>query len=501
MSNAPLMLSVSGMRGIVGESLTEEVAARFAGAFASYLREDVGVARPRVVVARDGRAGGAAIRDAAASGLAAAGCQLIDIDVAMTPTVGVAVDHLGADGALTATASHNPQQWNGLKTILAGNGAAEGVRLSAGAAAADAATADKIIRRFRSMPEATIEHIEATDNEDAEAALIREYGATRLHMDKVIDALGQDLAERIRERGFAVVVDSVNASGVHGTQLLMQRLGCELHHIGGDESGVFPHTPEPTRENLTGLCEEVQQHGAAVGFAQDPDADRLATVDERGEYIGEEYTLALAAMAIFELGLADGTEAKSQGADGRVTVCANLSTSRMIDDVAARYGARVLRTAVGEANVVAGMRSAGAALGGEGNGGVIWPRVTLIRDSLSAMGLVLGLLATTGATLSELVAKIPAYAIVKRKVDLARREDADRAALAVAARWEGQPGIRVDKQDGVRVDFNEESPFGAAWVHVRASNTEPIMRLIGEAGTPDLAEALLDEAAGAIGGS
>jgi phosphomannomutase len=386
------------------------------------------------------------------------------------------------------------------------------VRDSAGAAAADATAAERIIERFHriglveegSDDRAGYADIGGSRDEirpDTEAAArqLREIGATRLHMDKVLDAIGAECAERIRERGFVVAVDSVNASGVVGARLLLQRLGCTIRHIGGEETGIFPHTPEPTRENLGGLAEEIQRRGAAVGFAQDPDGDRLAIVDERGVYIGEEYTLVLAAMALFELDLASDEAGAEGGAGASPTLCANLSTSRMIDDVAATYGARVVRSAVGEANVVAAMRERGAILGGEGNGGVIWPRVTLIRDSLSAMALVLGLMARTGSSVSELVARVPRYAIVKRKVELSRREDADPAIAAVEARWSGEPDARIDRQDGARVDFDADSEFGAAWIHVRPSNTEPIMRLIAEAGSEETACRLLDQAASATG--
>jgi len=507
------MLSVSGMRGIAGESLTPGVAARFARAFGEYLREVRAVERPRVILARDGRAGGEPIRDAAAAGLREAGCDVIDLDVAMTPTVGVAVDHFGVDGGLIATASHNPQQWNGLKPILPVSGGG-GTGAGAGAASADAAA--WIIERFRTIGLLADASGEAPprgiglppDDARGEADIAptgQKRGATaptgqkpgatvtRLHVDKVLRAIGPDAIERIRNRAFPIVVDSVNASGTLGARTLMQQLGCTLTHIGGEETGVFSHTPEPTRENLVGLCEEVRRRGAAAGFAQDPDADRLAIVDERGAYIGEEYTLALGAMALFELGLAE------VATGSRPTLCANLSTSRMIDDVAAHHGARVIRTPVGEANVAHAMKTHASNLGGEGNGGVIWPSVACVRDSLSAMALVLSLMARTGRTVSQLVADINAlgpnpdgYVIEKRKVDIPSRDAATPAVEAIAAHFANHPGARLDRQDGIRVDFE------GAWLHVRPSNTEPIMRLIAEAPTAEGATTLLDEAARAI---
>jgi phosphomannomutase len=290
-------------------------------------------------------------------------------------------------------------------------------------------------------------------------------------------------------------------------------LQCELVHLGADDGGVFPHAPEPTKENLQGLCAAMAKLNADVGFAQDPDADRLAIVDERGEYIGEEYTLALAAESLLS------APGRGRPRGGPVLV-ANLSTSRMIDDIAAAHGARVVRTPVGEANVVEAMKREKAAghdvvLGGEGNGGVIWPRVTYVRDSLSAMALVLALMARTGKKVSELVASIPAYAIEKRKVDLARKEDAKPAIDKLAAaygrggagpmpaggnRANSETGHRtsgtIDLQDGIRIDW----PDRRAWLHVRASNTEPIMRLIAESPSAADSRAILDEAARIIAG-
>ncbi|MEC9373530.1 MAG: phosphoglucosamine mutase, partial [Planctomycetota bacterium] len=264
-------------------------------------------------------------------------------------------------------------------------------------------------------------------------------------------------------------------------RLLLDALGCERIELSDGEAGVFPHPPEPVAEHLTDLCERVRSTGAAIGFAQDPDADRLAIVDERGRFIGEEYTLVLAARALL-----------SSRRDKGGVVAANLSTSRMIDDVAAAHGVEVMRTPVGEANVVAGMRAAGerCVLGGEGNGGVIWPDVCWIRDSVSAMALVLALLTREEVALSELIGSLPRYAIVKQKVAI-REGLAERAIDAVQQRWRGGS---IDLQDGVRVDF----PDRKSWVQVRASNTEPIIRIIAEGPEQSDAESLVSECRGAI---
>jgi phosphomannomutase len=245
---------------------------------------------------------------------------------------------------------------------------------------------------------------------------------------------------------------------------MLSKLGCQLVHINNTPDGKFPHAPEPTAENLTQLADEVKHQHAAVGFAQDPDADRLAIIDENGRYIGEEYSLALCAKWIFS---------KKQGC----TTAANLSTSRMIDDIAAACGGKVLRTPVGEANVVQAMLANDAIIGGEGNGGVIDPRIVPGRDSLVGMAYVLSLMAATGKTISQLVAEIPKYEIIKTKFNC-KREDAERAVEALKEKFAGE---KIDTQDGIRIDWPN------AWVHARPSNTEPIMRIIAEA--PDRAAA------------
>ncbi len=507
--SAPLMVGVSGLRGIVGASLTPEVAARFAGAIGTLLRErrSRSAGKPVVAIARDGRAGGETWRLAASAGLMGAGCDVVDAGIAMTPSLAVLVDEYALDAGVCITASHNPQQWNGIKLLLpetrdrkgvSARGAVRGM-WPASACAPEKSLAERVIEVFRAGAERSggvpwsglgagggmVGWV--PDAGESHRALVR----------AALDEIG--VLASIRSAKFRVACDFVGASaGIATPDYLAQdlRVGatCEGQYAMDETAGIFPHAPEPIRENLGSLRRLVKRSKSRIGFAQDPDADRLAIVDERGRYIGEEYTLALAAEAVLS---AEGTRTRKGSRGGNAVLVTNLSTSRMIEDVAARHRARVVRTPVGEANVVEAMkrerdRGHRVLLGGEGNGGVIWPRVTYVRDSLSAMGLVLSLIARRKQALSEILAGIPAYAIEKRKVDLARKEDARPGVERIAKRYRGQRGVRVDLQDGVRVDWDADR----AWVHVRASNTEPIMRLIAEAPTATRARAILDEVSG-----
>ncbi|MBM4109010.1 MAG: phosphoglucosamine mutase [Phycisphaerae bacterium] len=487
MPNAPLMLGVSGLRGIVGASLTAELAVRYAAAVGAWLMERAGSPAPRwdarahagtfgpgrvrVVLGFDGRIGGDMLFDAASAGLKSAGCDVLPAHVAMTPTLGVLVDAEGADAGLQITASHNPQEWNGLKVLLRRRGLKPG---RVDACAPPKTLAEEIVARFHdgavgARPWSGVGFEGPMQTTDAHARGVRD----------AMDELG--VLRLIRGRRMPVLVDCVNgAGGPVAPDFLAETLGCRVTAVGERAGEPFWHAPEPTAENLRPVGARVRRARAAVGFCQDPDADRLALVDEKGRYVGEEYTLVLAAMALADLGVVR---------KGSV-LAVNLSTSRMIEDVAARVGARVVRTAVGEANVVEAMKREKSVLGGEGNGGVIWPRITCVRDSLSGMALVLALMARTRKPLSELVRSTPAYAIEKRKVGLARKEDALPALGRLKTAYRDRP---LDLQDGVRVGFER------AWLHVRASNTEPIMRLIAEAPTADRARSILGDAARAIG--
>ena len=438
-----LMIGVSGMRGTIGGTLSPPVVTRMASAFAAWLAGGAG-GRPssgshfRVVLGRDSRPSGPWVRDAAVAALAASGVEVIDLDVVTTPGVAMMVKHLSADAGMIVTASHNPIQWNGLKFLN---------RDAVALPPAHAADVKRLYEEEATRYVRVDKLVPTQKNSETHA----------LHVRRVlerVDVLG------ISSKRFKVVLDSVNGAGCVAGATLLSRLGCQLVHLNATPDGKFPHEPEPTAQNLTGLCDEVRRQRGTVGFAQDPDADRLAIVDESGAYIGEEYSLALAAKLVM-------------GKKAGCVAVTNLSTSRMLDDIAAQCGGRVIRTPVGEANVIQAMITNGAAIGGEGNGGVIDSRIVPGRDSLVGMAYVLQLMASSGKTVSQLVAELPRYEIVKTKFEC-RREDANRAVEALKKAFSAE---KVDTQDGVRIDWAAER----SWVHARPSNTEPIMRIIAEA--------------------
>jgi phosphomannomutase len=437
------IISVSGLRGIVGTSLTPEIAARYACACAAELP-----AGP-VVLGRDGRASGPALRAGIEAALSAAGREVLDADVAATPTVGVLVRSAGAAGGLQISASHNPPEYNGLKLFTA-----EG-------RVAPAEFGARVAARYRQSALAP-----ATGDRPGRTAPWPGDTVAR-HLALV---LGLVDGERIRRRRFRVLLDATHGAGSLLGRRLLEALGCQVTLLGGHPDGQFEHPPEPTAENLAGVATAARAAEAELAFCQDPDADRLALIDETGRYVGEEYTLALCA---------DWVLARTPG-----PVVINCSTSRMTEDLAVRYGATLYRSAVGEANVVDEMLRRGAVLGGEGNGGVIHPAVGLVRDSFVAMALVLDALAADGRSLGAWVDSLPRYAIVKTKLPLA----AERVPRALAALERRFPEAAIDRRDGLRLDWP------GRWLLVRASNTEPIVRAIAEAETAAAAQALCDEA-------
>jgi phosphomannomutase len=436
-----LIVSVSGIRGVVGQSLTPGVAVAFAGALGQHTNGG------KIVLSRDGRPSGTMLRHAIVSGLLAAGCEIHDLGVAPTPTVGLAVRTLQAAGALQITASHNPAEWNGLK--LFGN---DGRILSAAEG-----------RKVQALFEAG-----ATPNKSwRELGSCQDYRrAEDDHRDKVLSLVD---VPRIQTAKLWAFVDANGGAGGPLARKLLQALQVQTFGQGMQANGDFLHEPEPTAENLHEIGPAVTQHAAHIGFALDPDSDRLALLDETGRYIGEELTLAL--VVRFRLSRERGP------------VVVNMSTSRVVEDLAAKYGCPFYRSAVGEANVADRMIEVGAAIGGEGNGGVIDPRVGLVRDPFIGMGLILNLMAETGKKLSELVAELPAYHIVKDKYTVAR----DRLPQLFAALPQRWPDAKVDTLDGLRLDWQDR------WVHVRSSNTEPIVRVIAEAPRATDAQALCRE--------
>ena len=442
------MIGVSGLRGTIGGSLTPAVATRMAAAFATWLKttqQPANATHFRVVIGRDGRPSGPFVRDAVLSALTASGIETIDLDIVTTPGVAMMVKHAKADAGLVITASHNPIQWNGIKLLTR-----DSVAPTPGAV--------KQIRTLYDEQATSYVHVQHLKQPS------RNTETHALHTKKILDYCD---VNGIASKRYKVVLDSVNGAGCVATATLLSKLGCNVIHIHNTPNGQFPHEPEPTAANLTELAQEVKRQNADVGFAQDPDADRLAVIDEHGTYIGEEYSLTLCAKWLL-----------SKRAGVAVT---NLSTSRMIDDIAAAAGngSRVVRTPVGEANVVDTMIRENAVVGGEGNGGVIDLRVVPGRDSLVGMAYVLQLMSSSGKTISQLVAETPKYVIVKTKFEC-RREDADRAVTAIREAFAHE---KVDLQDGIRIDWPD------SWVHARASNTEPIMRIIAEASDEASAQA------------
>lgn len=461
--DAPLMLSVSGARGIVGRTMTPSVAADFAAAFGSFIKSTARTKVPLVCVGRDSRPSGASLASAAIAGLTSVGCNVIELGIVTTPTVAVMIGKHKASGGMAVTASHNPIEWNGLKCLNA-----DGV-------APPPDKAQHIIHRFKER-DFTYAPVTRT------AIITRDDTGHDTHLKKVLATVDVKL---IRRAKFKVVLDSVNGAGCVAGRMLLKELGCTVIHMNGEPTGMFPHAPEPVESNLTDLANTTRRAKAACGFAQDPDADRLAIIDETGRYIGEEYTLVLAARCVLD----QMTETRGQKS---AIIAVNLSTSRMIDDLAGRYkNVKVLRSAVGEANVVAAMKAHGtkAQIGGEGNGGVILPSVCWVRDSLSAMALTLEFMAREKKSLGRIVEELPHYKMIKHKFDLRAVGGAKAIGSAIERVIKRFREAEISTVDGVRIDFAD------GWVHLRPSNTEPIVRLIAEAKTDARAWELIDEVA------
>jgi phosphomannomutase len=445
-----LMVSVSGFRGRVGVSLTPELITSLAAGFGAFLlRESSG---DTVVLGRDSRTSGRMFSDAARAGLVSVGCNVVDLGVVPTPTLLLAGRERGAAGALGVTASHNPAEWNALKF-----GGGDGMFLDS-----DRMTRFQKFLREEEIPRAQWDRLGSVREDD---------GAIRRHMDRIL-ALSLLDVEGLRRRAFHVAVDCVRGAGGRIIPALLEELGCRVTGIGLEADGHFPRDPEPTAANLKELGDLVRSSGADVGLALDPDVDRLSLVDASGSPLGEDLTLALCAAAVLR---------RNPG-----PVVTNLSTSRVVEDVARHHGVQVERTAVGEVNVATGMERGGAVVGGEGNGGVILSELQYTRDAPLACALLLQHLLDEGGTLREAAERWPAYSIVKEKLSFPR----ERLDEAYASLRKGMPGATGNELDGLRLDWGDRRE----WLHVRPSGTEPIVRLIAEAPDVERARALISRA-------
>ncbi len=440
MSNAGLMVSVSGVRGRVGEALTPELVTTYAAGFGAW-------ARGPIVVGRDSRVSGPMFHRAVLAGLQSVGCPVIDVGLAPTPTIQLAVEYHHAAGGLAITASHNPIEWNALKFI-----APSGLFLSAAEGAEMRETMSRDIRRA---------------TWDCLGPVTTDAEAISRHIDAIL-ALPYVDVPALQRRGFHVALDCVRGAGATIMPALLERLGCRVSAINLETDGRFPRPPEPVAENLGQLERLVRESKADIGMAVDPDVDRLALVDETGAAIGEDYTLALAVGAVLR--------------HEKGPVVTNLSTSRVVDDAAALAGVEVIRAPVGEVNVALRMRDEGSPVGGEGNGGVIVKNLHLGRDAPAGAALVLQVLLNEQKPLARIVASRPRYAIVKDKLDRpAGSLDSVYTALRTAF-----AGAGVDTADGIRFAWADR------WVHVRPSGTEPVVRVIAEAPTAELARELVE---------
>lgn len=451
---APLIISASGIRGIVGQTVTPELAARYGAALGSFLRES-GAAQDGayVLVGRDSRTSGALLADAAAAGVCAAGINARLTGIGPTPTHLLAVkDDELAIGGLIVTASHNPVEWNGLK--LAG---ADGLFVTP-------ADGERIAELFHDGP--------AYQDWSAPGHASSYDGVADHHIERI---LGLDLVaiEAVRATRPHVVVDCVHGAGALVVPELLRRLGAEVDGIGLTADGRFPRNPEPVPENLGELCARVREVGADIGFAVDPDSDRLAIVDETGRAIGEDWTLALAVEYV--LGKISGP------------VVTNLSSSQCIEDVAISAGVEFHRSSVGEARVAAMMTEVGAVIGGEGNGGVMLPDLNLTRDAPLACALVLSLCATRGARVGAHIADRRHYRTVKAKIPVPDHPIGE--ILGTLAASMGSEAVS-DSTDGLRLSWPDRSE----WLHVRPSGTEPILRVIAESTDISRAKSLATQA-------
>lgn len=438
----PLKIGITGVRGIVGETFTPELAVEFAEAFGTYLD------RGRILVCRDTRPSGPMIRSAVLSGLLGAGCEVIDLGVCPTPSMQLAVNWLKAAGGIAITAGHNPSQWNALKFVRA-----DGLYLNP-------TQGEELLDIFHQA-----EFARATWD------TIRQGVQSANAIDEHVKLLHESFsAESIRSKKLTVAVDCCNGACSFLSPKWLETLGCEVLAVNDDPTARFPHAPEPKPETMAQLCAVVKAGHAAVGFAHDADGERLGMVTDLGEPLSEEMTLAIA------------TEIRLRKSSG--TVVTNVSTSSAVDIIAARHGGNVFRTPVGQAYISEGLIETKGVLGGEGSGGITVPEVHLTHDSAAAIGLILEYLAESGERISELVRQLPRLTTLKHNivVEPHRLYSVLQEFRAVVE----QERLEVDSTDGIKVTLP------AGWVHVRASNTESMIRIIVEADEKAAAQELLD---------
>ncbi|MFR9651839.1 MAG: phosphoglucosamine mutase [Rikenellaceae bacterium] len=457
-----LIKSISGIRGTIGgvqsENLTPLDIVKFTTAYTRVIAEQRSSNdKPLcIVVGRDARLSGEMVRSIIVGTLIACGAEVIDLGLCTTPGVELAVTHYVADGGIIITASHNPTQWNALKLL---NSKGEFLNDAEG----------KEVLSLSEQIDYSYPEIDAI----GKIALVEDFNRT--HIEQVLSLPTVD-REAVSKRKFKVVVDAVNSVGGVVIPALLRELGCEVIELNCEPTGRFAHSPEPLAENLTQIAAAVPQHGADLGVVVDPDVDRLALICENGDMFGEEYTLV--AVADYILSMTKGS------------TVSNLSSSRALRDLTHSHGCEYYAAAVGEVNVVEKMKSVGAVIGGEGNGGVIYPESHYGRDALVGVALFLSLLASKDCSVSELRATYPEYFASKNKIELTPDIDVDRVLATIEGRYSNE---QVNTIDGVKIDFAD------SWVHLRKSNTEPIIRIYTEAKSSAEAEALAERFIGEIG--
>lgn len=454
-----LIKSISGIRGTIGgqpgDNLTPIDAVKFAAAYGIWLKAYSKKEKLKVVIGRDARLSGEMVQNLVVSTLIGLGIDVIDLDLSTTPTVEIAVPMENADGGIILTASHNPKQWNALKLL---NEKGEFLNATQGAKILEIAENEDFI--FSEV--------------DDLGKIIKNDSYIDIHIDEVLN-LSLVNVDTIKKAKFKVVVDGVNSTGGIAIPKLLEALDVEVIKLYCDPTGHFPHNPEPLKEHLGDICELVVKENADFGVVVDPDVDRLAFITNDGEMFGEEYTLV--ACADYVLGKTKGN------------TVSNLSSSRALRDITEKHGGTYEAAAVGEVNVVTKMKSNKAIIGGEGNGGIIYPESHYGRDSLVGTALFLMLMAERGGTVRELRDSYPSYFMSKKKIQLTPNLDVDGILKAMAGKYKNED---ISTIDGVKIDFTEN------WVHLRKSNTEPIIRIYTEAKSQNMADELADKIIGEI---